>query len=300
MNRVPAAGLAAVLMLGLAAGAAAQARRGGSARPARPTAAAPSAPAPAPAATADFKPVPADRLLVIDTNKGRILVELAPEAAPKSVEQVRGLAVEHFYDGLTFFRVIDEFMAQTGDPQNTGEGGSKRPDVPGEFTFRRGPQDFVTVTTPTGMEAGFFGVLPAYSQPSAMLDMTADGKVSAWGAYCPGVLGMARNTDPDSNNSQFFLMRRAYPSLEKRYTAFGRVVAGLDVVRAIKAGEPVPEPQDRMTRMRLAADLPEAERPRVSREDPSSAAFRAEVERVRAAKGADFSICDVEPRVRVG
>lgn len=298
MMRVPAAATAAVLLLGAMTDASAQARRRAPATPA--PAAAPAAATPAPAAAVAFKPIPADRLLVVDTNKGRILVELAPEAAPKSVEQVRGLAVEHFYDGLTFFRVIDAFMAQTGDPGNTGEGGSKRPDVPGEFTFRRGPADFTPVTAPTGMEAGYFGVMPAYSQPSAMLDMTADGKVSAWAAYCPGVLGMARNTDPDSNNSQFFFMRQAYPSLEKRYTAFGRVVAGLEVVRAIKVGEPVADPQDRMTRVRLATDLPEAERPKVSREDPASPGFKAEVERVRAAKGADFSICDVEPRVRVG
>ena len=69
--------------------------------------------------------------------------------------------------------------------------------------------------------------------------MTKDQKVTAWALYCPGVAGMARDDNPDSGNSQFFLMRDAYPSLEKRYTAWGRVIAGQDVVRAIKAGEPV-------------------------------------------------------------
>ncbi len=270
-------------------------------------AAAPPAPAPTPPAAAapepaagDFRPVPPERLLVVDTNRGRIVAELSPEAAPKHVAQVGALAHQHFYDGLTFFRVIDEFMAQTGDPENTGKGGSKLPDLPAEFSWRRGAEGFSAVASPAGMESGFYGALPAYSQPSGMLDMTKDGKVTAWAAYCPGVLGMARDTNPDSANSQFFFMRRPYPSLEKKYTAFGRVLVGEDVVRAIKAGEPVADPQDRMTRVRLASDLPPAERPKVSREDPSSPAFRAEVERVRAAKGADFSICDVEPRVRVG
>ena len=256
-------------------------------------------PAAAPAAP-DLKPVPADRLLVIDTNKGRILAELAPEVAPRHVEQIRALALEHFYDGLTFFRVIDQFMAQTGDPENTGKGGSKRPDVPAEFTFRRGGEGFAPVAQPTGGESGFVGAMPVYSQASALMEMTRDGKVTAWGAFCPGVLGMARDSNPDSGNSQFFLMRQAYPSLEKNYAAFGRVLSGLDVVRAIKPGEPAPEPQDRMTRVRLATDLPVSERPKVLREDPLSPGFRAEVERVRAAKGADFSVCDVQPRVRVG
>ena len=256
-------------------------------------------PSPASAPGADFKPVPAERLLVIDTNRGRVIAELAPGVAPKHVEQVSALAHEHVYDGLTFFRVIDEFMAQTGDPQNTGEGGSKRPNLAPEFTFRRGAEGFVAVARPTGGESGFYGVMPVYSQASALMEMTQDGKVSAWGAYCPGVLGMARGSEPDSANSQFFLMRRAYASLEKRYTAFGRVLVGEAVVQAIKQGEPVPEPQDKMIRVRLASDLPLAERPKVEREDPASPGFLAQVEKVRAAKGADFSICDVEPRVRV-
>jgi peptidylprolyl isomerase len=124
--------------------------------------------------------------------------------------------------------------------------------------------------------------------------LTKDQKVTAWALYCPGVAGMARDENPDSANSQFFLMRAGYPSLEKRYTAWGRVIAGEDVVRAIKVGEPVPDPQDRMERVRLLADLPEAERPKVRVIDPRSAWFKGELERVRAAKGADFSACDVD------
>jgi peptidylprolyl isomerase len=104
---------------------------------------------------------------------------------------------------------------------------------------------------------------------------------------------MARGEDPNSNNSQFFFMRAAYPSLEKRYTAFGRVIAGQDVVTAIKIGEPVEEPQDRMERVRVLADIPEKDRPKVRVVDTRSAWFKSEIERVRAAKGADFSACDV-------
>jgi peptidylprolyl isomerase len=70
------------------------------------------------------------------------------------------------------------------------------------------------------------------------------------------VIGMARDEDNNSANSQFFLMRQPYPSLDKRYTAFGRVISGLDVVRAIKTGEPVPAPQDRCRRFVCCRTFP--------------------------------------------
>ncbi len=260
----------------------------------------PGRPAPAAVPGVTYKPVDPDRLLVVDTNKGRIIAELSSDAAPNHVARVQQLARAHFYDGLTFFRVIDDFMDQTGDPKNTGEGGSDRPNLAGEFTFRRGSDDFGVVAQPAGGEDGYVGALPVHGQAGALAAMTKDGKVTAWGAYCAGVLGMARDAEPDSANSQFFFMRGPYPSLEKRYTAFGRVLVGQDVVLSVKAGEPVAAPQDRMTRVRLASDLPAAERVVVSREDPTSATFAAEVARVRAQKGADFSVCDVAPRVKVG
>ena len=108
---------------------------------------------------------------------------------------------------------------------------------------------------------------------------------------------MARDEGNDTANSQFFLMRQAYPALDKRYTVWGRVVSGLDVVRALKAS-PTPDgivtEPDRMTRVRLAADLPQAERPTVQMMNTTSAAFRALVDQARQAKGADFSVCDID------
>jgi peptidylprolyl isomerase len=256
--------------------------------------AAPAASQAAPTA-ADWRTPDPQNVLVIDTNKGRVIVEMIPEAAPNHVARLRELTRAGLYDGRKFFRVIDQFMAQTGDPQDSGQGGSDKPDLAAEFTFRRGADSaFTAVAKPTGGEAGFVGPMPAMSQNPAMMVMTADGKVSAWGLFCPGVLGMARGNEEDSANSQFFLMRQAYPSLDKRYTAFGRVILGLDVVRSIKAGEPVAEPMDQMTKVRVLADIPAKERPGVRVVDTRSPWFAAEVERVRAAKGADFSVCDVD------
>jgi len=262
---------------------------------AKPKPKAPAAPPPPPKPTAaDWRTPDPDNLLVIDTNKGRIIIELSPEVAPQSAERLRTLAHQHFYDGLTFFRVIDGFMDQTGDPLNTGEGNSKLPNVPAEFTFRRGAATpFVTVAQPDGESIGFIGVMPAASQPQPLMSMTKDGKVSAWSLFCPGIVGMARANDPDSANSQFFLMRDAYPKLEKQYTAAGRVIVGQDVVKAIKLGEPPTPPLDKMITVRVASDMPPADRPTVKVLDTSSAAFKGIVDADRDDKGADFSICDI-------
>jgi peptidylprolyl isomerase len=249
---------------------------------------------PAQPTAADWRTPDPNDVLVITTNKGRIVVEMVPEAAPEFAARVRELTKQKFYDGLTFFRVIENFMAQTGDPQNTGEGGSNLPDVKGEFTFRRGPETpWVSAADQSVAEIGFIKSLPVMSQSMMLAPMTRDGKVSAWPLYCPGVAGAARAEGPDTANSQWFLMRAGYPSLEKRYAAWGRVISGQDVVKAIKVGEPVAAPQDRMERVRLLADLPPAERPKVRVIDPKGPWFKAEVARVRALRGADFSACDV-------
>ena len=263
-----------------------------------------AAPAAAAPATSDWRAVAPENLLVIDTTKGRILVELAPLAAPKHVDRIRLLAQRGFYDGIVWHRVIDWFMAQTGDPLGTGDGQSYYPDLEAEFTFRRdGTMPFVAVARPMGSEVGFLNSLPIQTQPDAAMALTGDGKVHGWGLYCPGVAGMARGDENNSANSQFFFMRQAYPALEKRYTVWGAVVSGLDVVRALKVGDgdngAVTADPDRMVRVRVAADLPEAERPVVQVLDARSATFASLVEAARQARGADFSACDLQLPVQV-
>ena len=261
----------------------------------KPAAPAPAAaPAPGAPAAADWRTPNPDDVLVIDTNKGRIIVEMLPEAAPAHVQRVRELTRAGLYNGRSFFRVIDNFMAQTGDPEDKGTGGSDKPDLTQEFIFRLGPDmGFVQAADQTVSQVGFIKSLPVMSQSPMLMAMTADGKISAWPLYCPGVAAMARGEGVDSANSQFFLMRHAYPSLEKRYTAWGRVISGLDVVRAIKVGEPVADPQDKMDKVRVLADIPAAERPKIRVIDPSSAWFKAEIESVRTRMGADFTACEI-------
>lgn len=155
-----------------------------------------------------------DNVLVIEVASGPVYIELLPSVAPAHVERIRRLAGEGFYDGVVFHRVIDGFMAQTGDPTGTGTGGSDYPDLPAEFSD-----------------------IP----------------------YERGVVGMARTPDPNSANSQFFIMFGPAASLNGQYTVFGRVVDGMDHVDAIKKGDPrrngmVQEP-DSIVRARVLADL---------------------------------------------
>ena len=148
--------------------------------------------------------------IVIDTTQGRVVVRLRPDLAPKHVERIKLLVKEGYYNNVPFHRVIDGFMAQTGDGQfGNGTGGSKYPNVPAEFTatpFRR------------------------------------------------GVLGMARSNDPNSANSQFFIMFADGAFLNGKYTVAGEVVSGMEVVDKLKRGEPVQNP-DKMVRVQLATDV---------------------------------------------
>ena len=231
-------------------------------RPPSPYANQPFRPKLDPPTAADWRTVDEDNLLVIDTTKGRILVEMVPEMAPQSVARIKELAREHFYDGLTFHRVISGFMAQGGDPKGDGTGGSTKPNVPPEFTFRRGAANYTRISSDQGVEDGFYKSVAVRGQSSDLAVMTADGKVSGWGLWCDGTAGMARAGTPDSGNSQFFLMRGFNEGLEKNYTVWGRVLIGEDVVKALKTGEPAPDP-DKMTSVRVASDLPAGQQPKV-------------------------------------
>ncbi|MGV8928181.1 MAG: peptidylprolyl isomerase [Brevundimonas sp.] len=256
------------------------------------------------ASTSEWRTVAPENLLVIDTAKGRIIVELEPRMAPLTVARIRELADGGFYDGLKFHRVMQGFMAQTGDPLGTGEGGSDLPDIPGEFEFRRGRDlGFVNLIPGAAVQLGIAGSMPVRTQPDAQMMVTSDFKVGAQALFCPGVAGMARSQDPNSANSQFFLMTGIKDDLNGRYAPFGRVLSGLEVVEAIKPGPASANGQvvdpDLMIRARTVAAMPEGERPVVRVMNSVSPAFSALAEQVRAERGASFSICDVQPPVQV-
>jgi cyclophilin family peptidyl-prolyl cis-trans isomerase len=161
--------------------------------------------------------------LYLDTKDGRIVIELLPEKAPKHVERLKELTREGFYDGVVFHRVIEGFMAQTGDPTGTGTGGSDKKDLKAEFN-----------------------------------DVS----------HKRGVVSMARSSMPNSANSQFFIVLEDSTFLDRQYSAFGRVIEGMEFVDAIKKGASnrngeVTDP-DKIIKMTVAADAAKAEKQAVA------------------------------------
>ena len=266
----------------------------------------PAAPAMVAAATSkvafpaeDWRVLNPENALIYETTKGRIIVELAPEMAPGHVARVKMLAREGFYNGLSFHRVVSDFMAQGGDPKGDGTGGSDQPDLRAEFNFRRGAaSDFVRAVDRGGATIGWLGTIPVTSQTDLLMERTSDKKVAAWGNHCLGVASMARGSDENSANSQFFLMRAAYPTLDRRYTIWGRAVVGTDVIRAFKVGEPVVDP-DKMISVRVLADVPEADRPAVMVQRTDGPSFQAKLKATLEQRGAAFSNCDLAPEGRI-
>lgn len=228
-----------------------------------------------------WRTVDAENLMLIDTAYGVIGVELFPEIAPNHVTQVKALARDGFYDGVVFHRVIAGFMNQTGDGANgDGTGDSELPNIAAEFAFRRGEDMGVTLVSARGNEqqqiaTGFYKGLPVASQPISQAILTKDGKVSAFGLHCKGVTSMARTSEPNSANSQFFLMRDKAEHLDAQYSVWGSTVMGHDYLTSFKIGVTgeagfVP---DQMNTVKIAADMPEGERPTVQVLDTKSDAF---------------------------
>ena len=153
-----------------------------------------------------------ENTLYMDVPAGRVVIEMRPDLAPATCAQIKALVRRGFYDGIVFHRVIDGFMAQTGDPKGDGSGGSGHP-LQAEFSNEK---------------------------------------------HVRGVVSMARTSDPNSADSQFFLMFAPAPSLDGKYTIWGSVASGMDYVDQIKKGDAarngaVVNP-DKIIKMQVASD----------------------------------------------
>ncbi len=153
-----------------------------------------------------------ENTLYLDVPAGRVVIEMRPDLAPNHVAQIKALARRGFYDGVPFHRVIDGFMAQTGDPTGTGTGGSGNK-IKAEFSNEK---------------------------------------------HVRGTVSMARAQDPNSADSQFFIVFAPAPFLDGQYTIWGKVVSGMEHIDAIKKGDQarngtVSNP-DKIIRMQVAAD----------------------------------------------
>ena len=249
-------------------------------------------------AASDWRPLDPENTLVISTTKGEVVVELRPEFAPKGVERIKRLAREGVYDGLQFHRVIDGFVAQTGNPGNRDGGVSRHPDLPPEFSFRLDPAIATVVVDRSDGREGFVGATPFQAVSKGEQASRGDARLRAWGAYCPGVMGMGRQADPGTANSEIFFMRAPARRLDHEYTVVGRIVSGLDAITTVAVGEP-PKVPDLMLKARVMADLPAADQSKVEVLNERGAAFARAVTSLKRLKGADFSICDAPVSTRL-
>ncbi len=257
-----------------------------------------------------------DELLYITTNKGLIVVELVPEFAPKHVTQIKALARKEFYDLIVFHRVIDGFMNQTGDPTGTGTGDSDLPDIPGEFTFRRGDDMPVALINRRPVDSrnpnagivdvGFYKSFPVATKPISDagwgLGGDTDGKVEAWGLHCKGVTSMARSQNPNSGNSQFFLMRGTAGWLDKQYSVWGNTVHGREHLESFAvgtAGEDAGFVPDQMETVRLGSDLPKSEQLNIQVLKTDGPHYRRFIATQKQADGNYPDICEIVIPTRV-
>ena len=259
------------------------------------------------APTEAWRDLDPENTLYIDLEYGRVVLELYPEIAPLHVAQIKTLARQTFYDGITFHRVIEGFMNQTGDPKGDGTGDSSLPDIQGEFTFRRAPSMPVTLVGARAAQGGqeigvgFYKALPIATQPSSQAILTKDGKVEAFGLHCKGVTSMARTSDPNSANSQFFLMRDISEHLDAQYSIWGNTVMGHEHLTKIKVGSKGEDPNfipDVMKKVQIAADVPAAERVKFQVLKTDSPAFKNYLKTQKKADGTYPDICDIRVPTR--
>jgi len=207
-------------------------------------------------------------MLVLELSTGRVVIELREDFAPAHVERIRSLARSGFYDGLVFHRVIDGFMAQGGDPRGDGTGGSSLPDLPAEFEKLSVEAAFEPIGRDTvAPRVGFVDGMPAGGLPEASRAVRADGALPVWPLHCGGVASMARADDPNSANSQFFIIfEDSRISLDRRYSAWGLVVDGKEAADALPRGEP-PKTPGEIRSARIGSDLSEPPEIEVMRTD---------------------------------
>lgn len=229
-----------------------------------------------------------DNTVLLELQEGLVVIQLNPTFAPKTVKQLKLLMEDQFYRGTSFYRVIDGFVAQGGDESDI-DGSTIAKPLKAEFEIdwplkpadkekakNWEPMSWTPVQT-DDMFAAYTGFIDSF--PAAR-DEKKGGK--AWLTHCPGTVAMARNEDPDSGGTDFYIVIGQAPRyLDRNLTIFGRVVWGMDVVQRIKRGPAlengiIEKDLDRtwIKRMRLASNIDSEQRPDIYVADTNSAGFK--------------------------
>lgn len=235
-----------------------------------------------------WNPLEPDNTVYLQLEDGTVVIELNSAFAPGTVKRFKSLLEEQFYRGLTFYRVIDGFVAQGGDESDTGTA-NDMPALKGEFEInwplkpedKEAAKDWQpmswTLVQKDDMFAPYTGFIDGFA---AARDEKKEGK--AWLTHCPGTVAMARNTDPDTGSTNFYIVIGQAPRyLDRNLTIFGRVVWGMDVVQRIKRGPTLENgmieddlDRTRIKRLRLASTVDENERLNIYIADTNSRGFK--------------------------
>lgn len=221
-----------------------------------------------------WRELEAENTVFMELPQGRVIIELNPAFAPKTVAQFKQLVQSRFYDGLSFYRVIDGFVAQGGDGSDLGQL-SEAPLIDAEFEIdwsKDLPWMFV-------QEPDLFAAETGFTDGFAAARDRKESKV--WLTHCPGIVAMARNDDPDSSRTDFYIVIGQAPRyLDRNMNIFGRVVDGMQVVQQITRGRASDNGvfQDdtastRIRSMKLSSEISDEDRLKIYVMDTSSKAF---------------------------
>ena len=209
----------------------------------------------------DWRPLDPENTLYLELPAGRVVMELAPDFAPRHVANIRALARERYFDGLAIVRVQDNYVVQWGDPEGERPVGEARKTLAAEFTRPAAGLEFTLLPDPDAYasQTGFVAGFPAArNQPEG----------TAWLAHCYGMLGAGRDTDADSGGGTelYVVIGHAPRHLDRNVTLVGRVLQGMALLSAMPRGTGTmgfyeePEQGTSIRQVRVAADVPLRER----------------------------------------
>ena len=219
----------------------------------------------------DWLDVAPENLLVITLERGEVLVALSPALAQSHVDRMRALVREGFFDGMSFYRVIDGFVAQGGDVRETRETRAGSDPLPAAFDEPLlAQQAFVALKDLDGFapQSGFLASLPTGRAPD-------EGRI--WHLHCAGAIAMARGDEKDTATTEFYIALQPQRYLDRNLTVFGRVVEGMAHIQGLRRVTPSEADDadlgETIVSMRIAADIDENERPAVQLLNSASPLF---------------------------
>lgn len=221
-----------------------------------------------------------ENLLYIELERGQVIIELSPSLAPNHVAQMRALAKDRFYDGLSFYRVIDGFVAQGGDVFEQRESKNAAASLAAEFDqvlnrdielSSSGILDNYVASV--SADVGFVDSLPvAFDVERAAL----------WGLHCTGAVAMARGNELDTASTEFYITLQPQRYLDRNLTVFGRVVDGMEHIQRLRrVAPPQSKDEDRgetILSIRVGNDLPENKQKHLQTLRTNTPLFRAYIE----------------------